>query len=184
MVTLTNTGGATTNSVCDTTMSGPFNSTDADTGNAPDSASSGTDKSIDNRQDKDQATITLEQDGTLDTSGNLTLTGGEGEDDGTDQFNQVDTTNAPTYENPIPADPPATNPNPNIPEPVADESVVDVDKNKGNETFNVDSGSSQAGGGLISLFDKEKITSNVNDLVTVTPSVRGWIQAPPSLAGL
>ena len=47
--------------------------------------------------------------------------------------------------------------------------MVDVDKNKGNETFDVDSASSQAGGGLTSMWDSEKITSNVNDVVAVTP---------------
>ena len=159
-VELVNTGGATSNSTCNTTMSGPFISTNTDTGNASDSTSSGSDKSNDTQQDKDQATIQVTQLGSVDSSGNLALTGGQGEVDGTDQFNQNDSVNAATFENcnqsnQVSADPPP------------DELVMDDDLSNGTDKFDIECG--ETGGSLTSLKDQEKINDTVKDTVNVIP---------------
>lgn len=64
---------------------------------------------------------------------------------------------------------------------MADESVVDVDKSKGSNTFDVKS--AETGGSLTSMADKEKITDNVNDMVTVTPINSGVDTGSAQLGG-
>ena len=153
-------GAATTSSSSDTTLSGLFNSTDAQIGASPDSTSSGMDDDTDHSTNQDQATITLQQLGTLDSSGNLTLTGGADEMTGTNQFYQNNDVDAAEYENPIPIDPSSSNPTP-------DELVNDDDLSSGTDKFDIQSGDTS--GSLTSMSDDETIKNKIDDTVNITP---------------
>ena len=161
----------------DETISGNFNGSDYGTAVWPDGGSgqgNQMDDESDLRTDGDQATITAHQNGTMDASGNITLTGENGSVNGTDQFGEKDKIDAPEYADPNYAAQSGSQ--------ADNEEVTEVDGSSGSDSFNV-SEAADGNGNMTSIKDKETIGDTVKDTVTLTPLNGGPVSGSASLGG-
>jgi hypothetical protein len=146
------------------TIAGTFGGSDTESGDWPDSTSTGEDSEIDQTTDQDKATITETQTGTIDSSGNETPTASSINVNGDDKSNETDTISAAEYVDPSSgttddaSDPP-------------DEMEVETDGST--ETDRYDIATVEQSGNMVSMSDVEKLADQINDTIQITPTASG-----------